>query len=304
MIQNLISNDHVTVCICTYKRPQMLSNLLSKLQHQITDNLFTYSIVIVDNDSSQSALSTVDEWQRRSHIQIDYYFEPEQNIALARNKAVENAKGNFIAMIDDDEVPVKDWLVQLYSTLRETGADGVLGPVLPFFPEGAPEWLKKSGLCDRPRNKTGSPITGKDLRTGNILFSRCVFDNDEKWFDASRGLSGGEDGEFLIRQLNKGCKFIWCDEAPAFEMVPEERWPASYYLRREFSIGTITGNKMRHSRKYLFIVKPVVMLLFYSICFPLSFIIDKHVWMRFLVKVYYNAGCVFSFFSLVSVQQR
>ena len=35
----------------------------------------------------------------------------KQNIALARNKAIENAKGDFIAFIDDDEFPLDQWLL-------------------------------------------------------------------------------------------------------------------------------------------------------------------------------------------------
>ena len=56
-------HDHISVCICTYKRPQMLSELLSKLQNQVTSNQFTYSAVIVDNDTNQSAREIVKVWQ-------------------------------------------------------------------------------------------------------------------------------------------------------------------------------------------------------------------------------------------------
>ena len=51
--------DHISVCICTYKRPKLLVRLLRKLQKQQTANLFTYSIVIVDNDFNQSAKEAV-----------------------------------------------------------------------------------------------------------------------------------------------------------------------------------------------------------------------------------------------------
>ena len=41
---------HVSVCVCTYKRPQSLSRLLTALDAQATDGRFTYSIVIADRD--------------------------------------------------------------------------------------------------------------------------------------------------------------------------------------------------------------------------------------------------------------
>ena len=46
---------HITVCICTYKRPIMLDNLLSRLSIQRTEDSFSYDIVIVDNDNIGSA---------------------------------------------------------------------------------------------------------------------------------------------------------------------------------------------------------------------------------------------------------
>ena len=170
----------------------MLSFLLGKLQDQDTENLFTYSVVVVDNDGYQTAKDTVKKWQDKSAIQIDYYCEPEQNIALARNRGAKNATGDHIAFIDDDELPVKDWLYRMYRCLKEYNADSVLGPVLPHFPAGAPEWLEKSGLCERHRNKTGSPITGKDMRTGNILFQQYVFDEYD-YFRCEKILQKHED---------------------------------------------------------------------------------------------------------------
>lgn len=41
---------HISVCICTFKRPSLLLRLLKELAGQETQGLFTYSIVVVDND--------------------------------------------------------------------------------------------------------------------------------------------------------------------------------------------------------------------------------------------------------------
>ena len=46
---------HITVCICTFERPTLLSRLLAALDRQKTDGLFTYSVVVADNDVNQSA---------------------------------------------------------------------------------------------------------------------------------------------------------------------------------------------------------------------------------------------------------
>src|SRR5207245_10546140 len=44
---------HITVCVCTYKRPHYLKRLLGELGNQDTSGLFTYSIVVADNDHLQ-----------------------------------------------------------------------------------------------------------------------------------------------------------------------------------------------------------------------------------------------------------
>ena len=58
--QNL---PHICVCVCTYKRPLMLTRLLTELNRQETGGLFTYSIVVADNDEAKSAEPTVTEFR-------------------------------------------------------------------------------------------------------------------------------------------------------------------------------------------------------------------------------------------------
>ena len=103
--------NHINVCICTYKRPPLLKRLLEELGGQDTSGLFTYSIVVADNDYLQSAKPIVDDFTATSSVPIKYCVEPRQNIALARNKAIENVNGDFVAFIDDDEFPTKRWLL-------------------------------------------------------------------------------------------------------------------------------------------------------------------------------------------------
>ena len=299
-----IKPDHISVCICTFKRPEMLTHTLEGVIYQITDSAFTFEIVIVDNDKMRSAEELVHKYQKRGQCKIIYDCEPEQGIPLARNRTIRNASGDFIATIDDDEFPAENWLHKMYLCLKEFNADGVLGPVLPHFPAGAPEWLKKSGLCDRPRNITGSPIKYKDSRTGNVLFQRYVFEKDDKWFDPAMRLTGGSDGEFLSRQINKGRKFVWCDEAIVFETVSEERCSASFYLKRQFRIGTIAGDRLRSTQSKNAIIKAGTLFLVYSALFPFSLFARKQTWIKVLIKLLYNAGCLLSYFSFSDIKHR
>src|SRR2546427_10122577 len=120
---NCGKRDHITVCICTYKRPRLLLRLLEAICKQRTDGLVEYSIVVVDNDCAESAKAIVRILQERCPISTGYYCEPEQNISLASNKAIERLRGDFVAFIDDDVVHKYGWLLKLYSASMDFHAD-------------------------------------------------------------------------------------------------------------------------------------------------------------------------------------
>jgi glycosyltransferase involved in cell wall biosynthesis len=120
---------HISVCICSFRRPEMLKRLLLKLNDQVTEDLFTYSIVVADYDEARSGSPVVAKMSSYCRVPIRYLIEPRRNVALARNKAIENAEGAFVALIDDNELPGPTWLLTLYQALCEHRADGVLGAV-------------------------------------------------------------------------------------------------------------------------------------------------------------------------------
>ena len=176
------SVEHISVCICTFKRPDLLAYLLSALEHQKTKKLFTYSVVIVDNDYSESARSTVEDHQNTSTMKIAYHVEKNQNIALARNRAVKNAKGEYIAFIDDDEFPTEDWLLNLFQTYKVCKAHGILGPVKPHFNEEPPKWIIKGKILDRKSFNTGTILKRSgDTRTGNVLLRKDLFKDEDQY---------------------------------------------------------------------------------------------------------------------------
>lgn len=284
MITKPASDNHISVCICTFKRPHMLSNLLSKLQDQITENLFTYSAVVVDNDANKTAFEIVKHWQNKAAMQIDYFCEPEQNIALARNKAVANAKGNFIAFIDDDEFPDKNWLIDLLKTLNQYQCSGVLGPVKPYFETAPPEWIIKGKICERESYLTGTILKKPDqTRTGNVLLRKDIFDNIEDIFRKQFG-SGGEDRDFFRRIIDRGFVFFWCNEAPVYEYVPQERLKISFMIRRALLRGKNPGFTVMN---YIvsFMAVPI-----YTIALPFLLLLGKHTFVKYLIKDFDHIG--------------
>lgn len=284
----------------------MLARALNGLNSQVTGPMFSYEVVVVDNDSRGSAEDTVRRFQSGNHLKIIYDCESEQNIALARNRAIRNATGNLVAFIDDDEYPVKDWLVRLYNATREQGADGALGPVLPHFPTGAPQWLMKGNIFDRRRFPTGTRLTSRDTRTGNVLLTRSTLPEGMTWFDPAFGLTGGEDVDFFRRQIESGRVFVWCDEAEVYETVPPERWSTSFHLKKYFRIGTLNGERLRKtgSAGLIGFLKSALAVPVWLIVLLFSFPLGKHVWMRPVLKLAYSGTCLLAYCGLSLLRCR
>lgn len=276
----------------------MLARLLSELGEQETEDLFDYSTVIVDNDAAESARQTVESWSRRSKNPIRYCVEPEQSIALARNRAVENARGDFIAFIDDDEFPTRSWLRNLFKAYYELKADGVLGPVLPHYETTPPDWIVKGKFHERPSHKTGTILDWSNTRTGNVLLRRDLFDSRDNMFRPEFG-SGGEDRDLFRRMIGQGCQFAWCAEAPVFEAVPPERCKRSFMVRRALLRG-----KTPYNRNFGSYLRSIIALPIYAVALPFLLITNHHTFMKCLIKCFDHVGRILAFVRVDVVKEK
>lgn len=275
----------VCVCVCAYKRPELLKRLLHELCKQNTGGDFMYSVVVSDNDRGESARKVVSEFRARTSVEIKYCVEPEQNIALARNRALENAQGDFVAFIDDDEFPAADWLALMLKACREHHADGVLGPVRPFFDEHPPEWLARGRFCERPEHETGSLLDWKQTRTGNALLRRAILTGGGGPFRREFG-NGGEDQDFFRRMMERGHRFVWCNEAVVYEVVPPERQRRRYFLKR----ALLRGQNERLLLSASSIAKSLVAVPLYAVSLPFMAMLGQHVFMKYSIRLCDHAG--------------
>ena len=286
-----IETKHISVCVCTYRRPPLLKRLLKELGAQETGRLFTYSIVVADNDHLRSAEAVVFDFAAESTIPIRYCVEPRQNIALARNKVLDNANGDFVAFIDDDEFPTKHWLLTLFEACNKDDVDGVLGPVKPHFDEEPPKWVVKGKFYERPTYPTGLIIDWKKGRTGNVLLKNRIFAGSAQPFRPE--FRTGEDQEFFNRMIEKGHVFIWCNEAVAYEAVPPIRWKRTFMLRRALLPGAISP--VHATFGALNITKSVIAVLAYTAGLPFALVLGHHRFMTCLIKLSHHLGGLLGF---------
>ena len=291
---------HISVCVCTYKRPEFLKRLLNALGEQETGGLFTYSIVVADNDRLQSGEAVVEDFRKSHSVAIRYCVEGRQNIALARNQAIENADGDFVAFIDDDEFPAGNWLLNLFRACEQYQVDGVLGPVRRHFDETPPKWIVKGEFYERPIHPTGLPVLCSLGRTGNVLLRKTVFTPGEPPFRPE--FRHGEDQDFFRRAIASGRRFIWCSDAIAYEVVPPVRWKRTFMLKKALLRGATAA--LHPTLGVADILKSVIAVPAYALALPFALILGQHRFMTLLVKLCDHLGKLLALLGINPIREQ
>jgi succinoglycan biosynthesis protein ExoM len=227
----------VSICIATYQRPEGLKRLMTGIERLVFTQLTlpAIEVIIVDNDPDRSAQAFCEGLKSNFQWELKYLSEPQRGISYVRNKAVAEISPNadFVAFIDDDEVPEPDWLEQLLTVQQVERADVVAGPALPFFPmPDPPKWVIKGRFFEPSRYRTGRPI--KFAGAGNVLVRAEVLREMGKIFDERFALTGGEDSHFFMRVDRAGYKLVWADKAIVYEWIPTSRMNINWILRRGY----------------------------------------------------------------------
>ncbi|WP_205708349.1 glycosyltransferase [Kineococcus siccus] len=225
----------VVVAVLTYRRPADLAELLPLVLAQAA-RLPAARVLVVDNDPDAGAGELVAAAAATATAPLDYAHEPRPGIAAARNRALaEAAADDLLVFLDDDERPGPRWLADLLAVHEETGAAGVVGPVVSSFAEPLDPWIVAGRFFDRRRLPTGTRV--HVAATNNLLLDLRAVRATGVVFDERFGLSGGSDTLFTRELTAAGLSLVWCDEAVVTDVVPAARATRDWVLRRALRSG-------------------------------------------------------------------
>jgi len=295
-----------SVCIATFKRPELLKKLIQSLFDQKKIDDIILEIIIVDNDVEKSAKKIVTEFSDTFSITISYYAQPIQNISLTRNMTLDKSSGNYIAIIDDDETADKYWIRNLVDTLVKFNADAVFGYVIPVFDSNIPKWKKQREIYFLPVGKTGDPPLF--CYTTNCLMKADKVNKINLRFDPKYGLTGGEDSVFFDLLSKYQAKYVVCREAVSYEVVPRYRTELKFICNRYFQKGNNEGRIINDTEQSKFqkitkLIKSSLGIGYYGLQSFMLIPIRKK-WIFGLIRLCYYYGQFLAIFKLKSFTNK
>lgn len=230
--------NRVALCICTYRRPDGLSNLLNSLT-ELTPRKPDV-VVVVDNHVDGEGAAVCEKMTADYPFELHHAIETEPGISFARNAAVNLAlkqNPDLVAFLDDDEWPEAQWLSELIRVRDEQDADAVGGPTLSVFPENTPEEIVNNPYYGADINIADGAACQLEA-AGNFLIKASVIKPmGPAYFRPEFAQSGGEDLAFFTTLAQQQAKMNWAAKAVVHEAVPPNRLGRDWLKERVVNIA-------------------------------------------------------------------
>ncbi|MEL6441976.1 MAG: glycosyltransferase [Cyanobacteria bacterium J06621_8] len=229
----------VAICVITCFRPDGLKRLLEGIAAQqfSKNSQPDIHLVVVDNDAEGSAKNVCDQFMAEHDVKLQFDIEKQRGIPFARNHSVDLVKNevDFIAILDDDEVPAEDWLDELLAAQQEFKADILTGPVAPHFVQPTADWLH--GFFGSGNLPNGQNLLHKYgyVYTSNLFAKAELFQKIR--FDEQFRSNGADDTHLFMQVYDNGFKAVWADKALVTEWLPASRTNPKWLWQRAYRRG-------------------------------------------------------------------
>ncbi len=297
-----MSEQHVAICIPTFRRPALLGQCLASIGRLQLPERLRVSVLVADNDVQKSALCAFQQAAADLPFDACYEVEPERGLSAIRNHLLERAlacRATHVAFIDDDEIAHPLWLIKMISGLFQYQADVVCGPNISIENPAAAEFTPD------PKRRSGS--IARKVACNNVLFSHLLISPWNLRFDRYFDFIGGEDHDFFQRAKKLGAKAVWIADAPVFETITPARDTRRYRLYRHFS-GGITSVLLHRKHHGYFAAWPHYLLKITGKCMDAlghlllaPFTSPAENSNQCIIKLAYAAGCLCALFGLARI---
>jgi GT2 family glycosyltransferase len=230
---------------------------------------------VVDNNSQDSTPNLTKTFCR-NYPNIRYFLETRQGLSHARNRGWQEAKGLYVAYVDDDcKMPIQ-WLKIAMKIIDRIAPAAFGGPAYAFYNSPKPYWWKDAYGTFEHSQSARSLHQSEFLMGCNFFVRRKVLEG-MNGFDAGLGMSDKnlgyhEETELQIRiREAMPHKLIYYDpNLHVFHLIRPEKMTSRWILNSFFASGRCSYNvfqdknpKTARLTKLKLLIKACVTLLFF-----------------------------------------
>jgi glycosyltransferase involved in cell wall biosynthesis len=235
----------ISAVVCTLDRAAYLQRCLGSLQSQSLAGPL-YEVLVVDNGSTDETRQVVTAAADRT-ANLRYLFESQKGLSRARNHGWQEARGRYVAYLDDDAVACPQWLERLVDAFETaTPSPGCAGGRIELVWEcPRPAWLSDTLLPSLGKiDWSDEPVflsRAQWLGGGNIAFRKPLLQAIDG-FPLALGRVGANllsSEEILVRhQLEvRGYPCFYRPDASVLHHVHPSRVSRRWFLRRNYWQG-------------------------------------------------------------------
>ncbi|MFN2302107.1 MAG: glycosyltransferase family 2 protein [Anaerolineales bacterium] len=214
----------VSVIIPTFNRSQFLFHAISSVLVQTYSG---FEILVIDDGSIDDTSEVVAGF---NDPRIRYIKQENCGRSTARNLGLEQAQGEYIAFLDDDDLYLPHKLAIQISYLDSHQEVGLVGGGANIIDEDGILLRVRESWKEQPQLSLPSCLYACPLLTCSVLLRRLWLDRLDHWFDPA--IDRAEDTDFWIRLLLAGCRMDWTTEIVcAYRWHPDNsQKDAQHYL--------------------------------------------------------------------------
>ena len=154
------SNPFFSVIVPTYNRAFIVDRCINSI---LVQEYVSFEIIVVDDGSTDNTKEVVCQYM---DSRLNYFFQENSGVSVARNKGSKLAKGDYLVFLDSDDYVNDIWLKDFFTVLQHNLTDVV---------------ICRSKITEDFKNDSSSFLAGTFAINKNVFYDIGMYDEKLKF---------------------------------------------------------------------------------------------------------------------------